>query len=231
LWVFLAGFYAAAAMGQDARPEVRLYVMDVPPYALIGSDRHGILGDVALEALKRSDFQAKIIETPNARALHDVPQLSNALIVPLARLKEREADFTWIARIVTVERAFFSMGRRVHSFVEAKKQFQRIGVERGSAAGAILRAHGFTDDRLVEVPLDAMAPKMLRAGRIDAWLGVVHAGDVTDPGLVKSPVPGASTEQYLACSKDCDAGLVKKLAEAVKAMDEDGTIRRIEAGY
>lgn len=227
----LLGLWAAAASAQDAKPEVRLYVMDVPPYAITGTDRHGIVGDVALEAMRRADIQAKVIEAPNARALHDVPMMSSTLIVPLARLKEREADYTWIARIVTVERAFFSANKKVHSFAEAKKQFKMIGVERGSAAGAILRAHGFPEDRLVDIPLDAVAAKMLRAGRIDAWLGIVHAGGATEPGLVESPVPGASTEQYLACSKDCDAGLVKKLADAVKAMAVDGTIERIEAGY
>lgn len=227
----LLGLWAVAASAQDAKPEVRLYVMDVPPYAITRSDRHGIVGDVALEALRRADFQAKVIEAPNARALHDVPLLSNTLIVPLARLKEREADYTWIARIVTVERAFFSAGKKVQSFAEAKKQFKMIGVERGSAAGSILRAHGFPADRLVDIPLDAVAAKMLRAGRIDAWLGIIHAGDESHPDLVKSPVPGASTEQYLACSKACDADLVKKLADAVKAMEADGTIGRIEGSY
>ena len=229
--IFLAGFWALAASATDAPPEVRLYVMDVPPYSMTGSGRHGIVGDVALEALQRAGFQAKVIETPNARALHDVPQLSNALIVPLARLRTREEDFTWVAQIITVERGFFTLDRRVKSFAEAKKQFKAIGVERGSAARAILKAHGFPDDQLVDVTLDAMAPKMLRAGRIDAWFGIVHAGGDSTQDLVESAVLGASTEQYLGCSKDCDAGLVKKLADAVKAMEADGTIDKIVDGY
>ena len=123
------------------------------------------------------------------------------------------------------------MDKKIASFAAAKKQFKAIGVERGSAAYAILKAHGFADDQLVDVALDAMAPKMLRAGRIDAWFGVVHAGGESRQDLVESAVRGASTEQYLACSKDCDAVLVKKLADAVKAMEADGTIDRIVDGY
>lgn len=229
--VFLAGFWAIAASASDSSPEVRLYVMDVPPYSITGSNQHGIVGDVALEALRRAGFQVKLIETPNARALHDVPHLSNALIVPLARLKQREADFTWVAQIITVERAFFTLDKKVRSFAEARKLFKAIGVERGSAAYEILKAHGFPDDQLVDVTLDAMAPKMLRAGRIDAWFGLVHANREDDRDLAESLVRGASTEQYLGCSKDCNAGLVKKLAEAVHAMEADGTIDRIVDGY
>lgn len=227
----LAGFFAMAASAQDTAPEVQLYVMNVPPYSLVGEDRHGIVGDVAFEAMRRADLRPKLVETPNARALHDVPKLSNTLIVPLARLNERETDFTWIARILTVHRAFFTLGKKVTSFADAKKQFATIGVERGSAARAILKSHGFPEDRMVDVTLDAMAPKMLRAGRIDAWFGVVQADDPLEQALVANMVPGASTEQYLACSRACDPGLVQHLADAVRGMETDGTVGKIEAGY
>ncbi len=231
-WQFiLAAFYATAGMAQEAEPEVSLYVMNVPPYSLVGTEHHGIVGDIALEAMRRTNLRPKIIEAPNARALHFVPKLSNALIVPLARLKERERDFTWIARILTVQRAFFTVNKKAASFTEAKSRFRLIGVERGSAAHAILRSHGFPEDRLIDVTLDSMAPKMLQAGRIDAWFGVIQSGESPEQDLVMSSIPGASTEQYLACSKSCDAELVKHLADAVHGMEADGTVKKIEAEY
>lgn len=229
--IFLTGLYGTAAPAQDAGPEIPLYVMNVPPYSLIGGQRHGIVGDIALEALRRSGVRFRIVEAPNARALHDVPRLGNALIVPLARLNERESDFTWIAHILIVRRAFFTLDRKVSSFAEARSQFKLIGVERGSAAHTILISHGFPEDRLIDVALDAMAPKMLHAGRIDAWFGVLQAGTPQDPDLVASAVPGASTEQYLACSKTCDPDLVRRLADAIRGMESDGTIGRIEGEY
>ena len=210
-------------------PEVSVYVMDVPPYSLVGTDRHGIVGDVVFEAMRRANLQPKVIEVPNARALHDVPHLDNTLIVPLARLQEREPSFTWIARVVTVERAFFAPGKKVISFAAAKSRFAKIGVERGSAAYAILMEKGFSEDQLVDVALDAMAAKMMRAGRIDAWFGVV--GGTVDADLTVSAMPEAVTEQYVACSRRCDAGLVKRLARAVREMEEDGTVRKIAKAY
>jgi polar amino acid transport system substrate-binding protein len=210
--------------------------MDVPPYSVVGSTRHGIVGDIALEAMRRSELLPRVIEVPNARALHDVPHLHDTLIIPLARLNEREAGFTWIARVITVERAFFTRGKKVKSFADAKDKFATVGVERGSAAHAILLSHGFSEDRLVDVTLDSLAAKMVRAGRIDAWFGVVRAGHhKSQPlplqDLVVSSIAGTSTEQYLACSKACAPALVKRLSGAIHAMQADGSIGKIIETY
>ncbi|MDG9925200.1 MULTISPECIES: transporter substrate-binding domain-containing protein [unclassified Pseudomonas] len=221
-------------MTGQAAEQLPLYLMEVPPITINQPERKGIVGDVTLEALRRAGFAYQLVVVPSPRALAVVPELRDTLIIPLARLPEREANFTWIAEIVRVERAFYTRARRLGSFAEASG-LRSIAVSRGSAGHSILLARGFAPAQIVEVNQGPSALHMVRAGRVDAWYNPVLEAELLQRQegglhLVQSELLG-STAQYLACSRRCDRRLVERLAAAVQSMREDGSLERIEAGY
>ncbi|HRE17016.1 MAG TPA: hypothetical protein PLW86_08090, partial [Rhodocyclaceae bacterium] len=99
---FLVSAAAASLFGIGHAEEQALYLMEVPPMTMNEAERKGIVGDIALEAMKRSGIPSRLIVEPSNRAMQTVKQHDNLLIIPLARLKDREADYTWIAPIVKV---------------------------------------------------------------------------------------------------------------------------------
>jgi polar amino acid transport system substrate-binding protein len=222
----------APAMADE---EITLYLMEVKPYTIDSPERKGIVGDVVLEAMRRAGYRPKIIVVPSPRALLLVPDLQNTLIIPLARLKEREADFTWIARVMNVDRAFFTIDKKVNSFDEAKATFKSIGVARGSAGLRILLDQGFDKAKIEEVNQGVTAVKMLQAERFEAWYSPILEAqqlekDAGAPEFAMSP-PLGPTEQYLGCSKRCDETMVKRLSEVIKEMRQEGLIKKIAASY
>ena len=216
--------------------DARIYLMTVSPMTMDTPDRKGIVGDIVLEAIKRAGLTPHLVVVPSPRAIAAVPLEHDTLIIPLARLKEREANFTWIAPIVKVQRAFFTLGKKVDSFEQAAAEFKIVGVSRGTAGVNILLEHGFTRDHIAEVNQGVTAPRMLVAKRFDAWYNLVsESKDLltqVDGGnrVVKGAILG-DTYNYLACSKACDPALVAKLTAALKAMAADGVIKRIAARY
>lgn len=224
----------AAAWAQD----VALYLMEVPPLTLNEAGRKGIVGDLVLEAMRRAGYSARVEVVPSNRAMALVQStvMQNALIIPLARQKEREALYTWIAPVARVQRAFFSLDRKVQSFDEARKGLHSIAVARGTAGRNILREQGFADSQLYEVADTSAAARMLLLGRVDAWYGPVLQFKEwmrsADPQHhVQMGAQLGPTVNYLACSKVCDPVMVARLAEAVDQVNKDGTAKAIEGRY
>jgi polar amino acid transport system substrate-binding protein len=237
----LAG--GAAAGAPVAAPviapeEVAIYLMEVPPLTIKAPDRKGLVGDIVFEAIQRAGYRPRVIAVPNNRALALVraDDVRDTLIIPLARIEERETSFTWIAPIVKVNRAFFSMSRPAHSFDEARASFKQIGVARGTAGISILRKEGFADQQMYELGQGEGPLKMLIVGRIDAWYGPVAEGkamakavDGGDKVLIGAHL--GPTFNYLGCSKVCDPALVTRLTNALKEMEADGTSKAIRNKY
>jgi polar amino acid transport system substrate-binding protein len=232
---FAIALAALAAPGARAA-SLPLYLMDVPPMAIANSENQGIVGDITREALKRAGYQAQIKNVPSPRAMTEVHVEKNTLIIPLARNRERERSYTWIAPIVRVERAFFTIGKRVNSFADAKARLKSVAVSRGTVGVDILRDQGFTPEQIQEVNQGDTAPKMLLAGHADAWFNLISESasilkNVENSTGVVHGAPVDHTFNYLACTKECDPSLVKKLRQALKGMVKDGTYRRLAGRY
>ncbi len=235
--LLLALLLGGAALGCRA-DSVTLYLMEVPPLTINEADRKGVAGEIALEALKRAGYEATLEVVPSNRALATVahPSSRNVLIIPLARVAAREPLYTWIAPLVKVNRAFFSLDKYVRTFGEARATFHAIGVSRGTAGLHILREEGFSDDQIRELNQAQTPPKMLWQHRIDAWYGPIAEGRellLTREAKGKTHVspPLGPTYNYLACSLACDARMVARLAEALAQMEQDGTSRAIREKY
>jgi polar amino acid transport system substrate-binding protein len=211
--------------------------MDIPPMASRTAP-HGVVGEIVLEAMKRAHLTPRLIFMPKNRAIVTV-QLTTAhdtLILPLARMPEREALFTWIAPLYRAERGFFTAGKPIRSFAEGRAALRSVAVARGTANGAILRAQGFRDDQIYDISVNQDAPRMLLEGRMGAWFGPLEemalyleqeaegARIVAGPALI-------TTENYLACARQCDPVLVGKLREALARMEKEGVIKAIRARH
>ncbi|MGW8394723.1 substrate-binding periplasmic protein [Pseudoduganella sp. HUAS MS19] len=234
--VLLALLLGGVAAGCRAEP-VTMYLMEVPPLTLNEPGRKGVAGDVALEALRRAGYEVRLEVVPSNRALTIVahPAARNVLIIPLARVAAREARYTWVAPLVKVNRAFFSLKKYVRTFGEARASFDAIGVSRGTAGLHILREERFSDAQIRELNQAQTPPKMLLQHRIDAWYGPIAEGRALffAAGASKTFVspPLGPTYNYLACSLACDAQMGARLADALAQMEQDGTTRSIREKY
>jgi polar amino acid transport system substrate-binding protein len=217
---------------------VTMYLMEVPPLTVNEPERKGVAGDMAMEALRRAGYEVELVVVPSNRALASVAHASarNLLIIPLARVPAREEQYTWIAPLVKVNRAFFSYQKFVRTFGEARAGFHAVGVSRGTAGLHILRQEGFAATAIRELNKDQLPPNMLANRRIDAWYGPLAEGrelflaPESARKVYVSPALGP-TYNYLGCSRRCDRQLVERLAATLLAMEKDGTVRAIRERY
>lgn len=215
--------------------EIPLYVMDVPPMTTIQHLRRGVLGEITQEAIARSGYTFQLFDYPSPRALATVGPAKDALIIPLAKLKDRELQFTWIAPLIKVERSFFTLKQPIDTFKKAK-ELKSIAVSRSTAAVEILHEAGIKDNQIIEINQGDTGPQMLLAGRVDAWYNPVAEAELllkkvdSRRKVIRGKSIGA-TINYLGCSKSCDPILIQKLRQSLKTMSQDGTIKTIAAKY
>ena len=233
--ILVAALFAA---GVSADEPLKLYMPDAPPLTLHHyAGGHGMVGDVTLAALARLGKLTEIVAEPWPRAQANVAKGHNLLIIPLSRTPEREDLYTWIAPVMELERAFFSLDDPVENFAQARERYSRVGVGLGTAQVAILQREGFRDEQIVQLTLGENPVHLLNLGRIDAWFtGVPEAlyiwegSSYREQNLRRSPTL-ASTGLYLSCSKECDAHLVEQLRTAIAELEKAGISQRLRQAY
>ncbi|WP_268799025.1 substrate-binding periplasmic protein [Pseudomonas huanghezhanensis] len=236
LWVGVLMLLFAAGTSAAVTPAIDLYVAEAPPLSMVSQgERHGIVGDVAIKAAALAGYELQLISLPWLRAQHDVRAGSDRLIVPLSRTPERENNYAWIAPVMTMDRAFFSLNQRVESFAEAKKAYGLIAVGMGSAQEQKLRDEGFRDDQIYPLKIGDNPAQMLLRGRVDAWFNGVPESQYIWRQLSNRPLkmspPLMRADLYLACSKVCNQAMIDALSGAVEDLRRDGTISLIIMDY
>lgn len=215
---------------------VELLIPDAPPLTFAHNvNGHGIVGDIVLTSIAKAGYIVDLKVLPWARAQRQVSKKQDILIAPLSRTPEREHQFTWIAPIMSMERAFFSLEHKVNSFEEAKKTYHLIGVGLGSAQEEILRSQGFSNEQIYQLGIGDQPAQMLLRGRIDAWFNGIPESqyiwsEVSHRELLMSPVM-SEVNLYLACSKKCSALMVKQLSDAIESVHDDGVVERLREFY
>lgn len=225
------GMASAAAL-----PTVDMYVAEAPPLSMVQeASRHGIVGDITLKAASLAGYNLHLMSLPWSRAQRTVQAGDNQLIIPLSRTAEREAHYTWIAPVLTLDRAFFSLDEPVQSYEQARKTYRRIGVGLGSAQEQELYDKGFAPEQIYLLKIGENPAQMLLLGRIDAWFNGISETryiwrQVSTRHLWASPVL-MTTDVYLACSKNCDEAMIQRFKAAIEALRKDGTIQRVANAY
>ncbi|MBD8574544.1 transporter substrate-binding domain-containing protein [Pseudomonas syringae] len=226
--------FCSACLAEAAPMDI--YLPDAPPLTMTGPEgRHGIVGDATLKAAQRAGIELNLIVLPWSRGQRTVEFGHDLLIMPLSRTPDREAKYTWIAPIMTMDRAFFSLDQRVETFEQARRTYRRIAVGMGSAQEQKLRDEGFSDEQIYSLKIGDNPAQMLLLGRVDAWFNGVPESryiwrGVSARPLLMSPVL-MTTELYLACSKTCNETTVQRLAQSVETLRRDGTLQQIADDY
>ncbi|MDR3436651.1 transporter substrate-binding domain-containing protein [Telmatospirillum sp.] len=216
--------------------DLQLYASEAPPLTMPQEGMHGIVGDVVLEAAKRTGHTVNLHFDPWVREQAMVADGVDLLIAPLSRTAEREDHFTWIAPVIDVGLGFATVGNTVSSYAEGLVKFQKIALLRASIGRLALPRQGFADSQLFEVHTLTSVLELLRRGRADAWFDSIpvlkwvlkQQPDTTD--IIVGP-PVAKVGSYLACSKVCAPDLVKSLRGAIDEIKADGTYDKILARY
>lgn len=230
------GVLAMACTAARAEPApVPLYLMTMPPHVIDDAQQHGMVGDVVLEAMRRASLAPQVLVEPNPRAMAAVKQGKNVYIAALSRIPEREPFYTWVAPIMPIHRAFITTAVAVDSYAQAKRTLKHIAVSRDTANHQILLAEGFAPEQLVLLNAGESAPRMLLAGRVDAWYNLVPES-MTLLHRIGAPkvVIGqrlSPTDLYLACSPGCAPDQVARLRAGFAAMKQDGSLARLIGRY
>lgn len=219
----------------SAEDVLELYMPDAPPLTFTGyQGGYGMVGDVALAAISRAGYLSRLPLKPWPRAQQHVSRGHNMLIAPMPRTPERAELFTWIAPIMLIERAFFSLDTPVANFVEARERYRRVAVGHGTAQQEVLKQQGFSDEQIVSLKLGDSPPRMLELGRIDAWFTSVPEGLYQwsgSPNKLKMGPVLSSEQLYLACSKHCDTVIVEQLRQSVTDLQRKGVVKTLQDAY
>ncbi|AWU95810.1 substrate-binding periplasmic protein [Azospirillum ramasamyi] len=230
---------ASAAAAPAAAETLRIYSVDAAPMTMVTMDRQdqrGFVAEITLEALKRAGYQGEMQFIPWKRGQQEVAEGENLLIIPFARSPSREARYTWIAKIFTLDRSFAAVGKSIDSYDQARAELTSIIVGRGTAQEELLKSKGFPPSQLRTIQVGQKETEVLSANGDEAWFNGTPETlwKWKHSGRPERIVIGKAVDQndvYLACSLKCSPQIVEKLKAAVEGIKADGTAQRIMDAY
>lgn len=232
---FLAAVLAAPLIGKArAQTPIVLFAGDARPLANADGPRRGIVLDVVIEAARSAGRALDIRFLPFAEAITRTRETPGALMAPLARNAQREAEFAWIAKVVDVPQAMGTPAGRPTVDLAGARSLAKIGVARGGVQEAYLREQGFANLAVFATGREIAAA--LAAGEVDAWYAVATqiANEFEAMGRPEGVRLGPTLQvapAWLAANRDTGGIPVAALAESIARLERDGTIERIYRSY
>ena len=238
--LFAAAATAACALhAQTLRfvtAELPPYTFQVPPATVAEEPGpgQGLVHEAVAEMAKRlhASIVIEYMDWDGAQKL--ALGQPNIGILSITRTPEREEHYQWCCRIVTDDLILVG-GQGVDVSSLEKVRDRPIGVLFHSGAEALVRSLGFA--RVQPSPEEWLNATKMKERRIDAWLAprlmVIHAykeigadASTLNFGQIVRP-----SEIYLAFSKGTPAAEVARWADALKSIQDDGTLDQILARY
>jgi polar amino acid transport system substrate-binding protein len=215
---------------------LELMTEDDPPNNMLRDGKlAGMSTDKLSEAFRRAGVPQHMELVPWARAYQSALTQPGFCAFSAARTPEREGLFKWVGPVAQTDWVLYAPADsklpRPAKLEEVKKQV--LGGYLQDVISVWLLDHGYRVDTATS---DAANPRKLLAGHIDYW---ASAGPRATALLAKEKLGGrivpvltfGHTDLYLACNKATSDDVVKKLNQALRAMNEDGTSGRIEMRY
>jgi len=228
---------AATAVATSPLHALTFFTEENPPFsfALKGKPAAGASTEIVNEMAKRAGVSAdiKVMEWDEAysRAQAD----KDTCLYSTARLENRENQFQWVGELVVNKWALFGrsdFARPVKSLNDLKPL--KIGGVALDAKVEFLKSRAITNFR--EVVRDEQNPPRLflkptDPNYIDLWVTGYYSGNEiaqkAKAGPVKMVYMFRETPLWLACSPRTDKASIRKLTDALAAMDKDGSRKRI----
>ena len=232
-----------ALLALGAAPAAHALQIVTEEYAPFNYTENGKLTGLATEVVTEMGRRAKVplifavMPWPQA---YDLAQTkSNTCIYSMSRLENRERLFKWVGLLASNSWGLFAKSGftdPINSLADARPY--RIGGVTNDAKVMWLRDNAVTN--IVTANEDKQIPPMLTLDRkklnaVDLWVtgiyaqkAVAGAAGVTDTKLVYK----LRTEPlWLACGPSVESGAVKTLADALDAMKNDGSYKKIADSY
>ena len=178
--------------------------------------------------LQQLQLQADFYAYPWARSYKLALERPNTLIYPLARTPEREGDFIWLQKILSLELQFVALKHQaltLNKLAEAKAYV--TGVGRGDLAHQTLLKLGFEQGQnlLLKAGFVELV-ELLYAGKVDLIVADMHRlkllaaelGKPVDELVAVYPFP-VNPEFYLAAQKDTEWRYIRAFQQKQTSAD------------
>ncbi|WP_448214231.1 substrate-binding periplasmic protein [Colwellia sp. MEBiC06753] len=196
-----------------------------PPLQFMnGNKLDGYTTRIVRDVLSKSQLEAKFAVYPWARAFKLATAQKNTLIYPLIRTQEREDEFIWIGRLMTMKMSVIRMDTANHqpltSLEDAKSL--KLGIMRNDYIHQFLDQQGFEEFAHYHLASDLpQLMALLYTNKIDAIIADLPLTKVMalslgyEPQLLTSvyDIPNQDVDIYLAASKLTDQTIINQLKQ------------------
>lgn len=212
----------------------RFWAGDIPPYSFVdaGQKSQGSLYHIFQTLVTRMGYDSRVEIVPWKRVLMETQRNSPILFIPAARSPDREKLYQWIEPLMIEVFGIFTLPSQEQAMqIKGRIQKARVCTLRGSATEELVRRHQLS--RVELVASNDTCARLLKAGRVDAWLAAKRAAYASyqqvglDPAELRSGLVLEEWPLYLAASKAVpEADLLRWKKELLK-MKNDGTVDRL----
>jgi len=234
LFCFWLGLSASAQTAPQAAT-LRLLSEEFPPITFTQNGvSKGLAVELVEEIQRRLGQQQQTIEfMPWSRAYREVQGPGQIALFTMARTPVREPLFKWVGPVVTFYSAIYAPaqgGLRLRSLEDAKR-FESVLVVRDWFTAEELTTLGFKNLVPVSDPVTALRMLLAKRAPLFATERQSMPGIMAQAGLPESSLEAvytyASSQGYIAFSKDTPDALVKAWAQQLEAMKRDGSFAAI----
>lgn len=227
------GLLALPRLARAAAP-LEVITSDIRPLSFPGPDRRGITLDILAEVVTAIGRTPRFTFLSFGDSVERTRQIPGTLLCPIGRTATREAQFTWVAKVIDVPQAMGTLADRPVADLAAARALARIGVVRNGLQEVFLRQNGFDNLLVLETGRDlALA---LAEGRIEAWYAtepeiIQQFVAIGRPGGVRTGPALQTAAAWLAAHPDPRDLPIAALRTAMARLEADGTAARIYRGY
>lgn len=227
-------FLLLAGPSQAKNNPLRFWAGEIPPYAYVDAAQksQGDLYHVFQTLVTRLGYDARVEIIPWKRVLMETQKAVPILFIPAARSPEREKLYQWVEPLMLESFGIFTMPTREREMQDKERIREvRVCTLRGSATEELARRHKLLYLELVAT--NDTCARLLKAGRVDAWLAARRAAFASfrqvgyDQAQLRSGVELEQWPLYLAASKAVPEAEILRWKNEIVKMRSDGTLTRL----
>jgi polar amino acid transport system substrate-binding protein len=234
IFLTISAVFILTGTGQGESISYRFWAGEIPPYSFVDHAQRsqGDLLRVFQVLVKRMGYPNRVEVIPWKRVLMETQKNHRIIFIPAARSPEREKLYQWIEPLIVESFGIFGLAGReqgIHDKESIKKL--RICTLRGSSTEPL--AQRFELKKIEIVATNDTCARLLKAGRVDAWLAAKRAAlaSFTQVGYdVKDLSEGVQLDHwplYLAASKGVPEAEVLRWRQELQKMKSDGSFDRL----
>ncbi|AZZ95646.1 transporter substrate-binding domain-containing protein [Pseudoalteromonas sp. R3] len=218
---------------------IRFVAEDLPPYHFLDTDEKptGALVEIAQQLLTETGLKGSIEIMPMARALHEMREHNNTLMLSWLKTPERATQYRFLGIMCHAQAYLIGLKEREFSLHDLNSARQyRVSTIRGYYSERFLRAAGYSEEHeLVLVSHYQTLWQMLFKGRTDLVLTNAQTinKELSALGLPaeqverKLAVTAFPSELHLATRLDFDQEQAELLKAALAKLKDSGKYQQI----